>query len=55
MKQEIKYEIIQDTSDWDNPSGAYLVIDKTNDKVIAEFDFKLEAKEFIKQLKTIKL
>jgi hypothetical protein len=30
----------------------YLVIDTTKDKILAEFDFKKEAKDYIKQLKT---
>jgi hypothetical protein len=47
-----KYIIIQDVSDQDNPSGLYLVIDTTKDKILAEFDFKKEAKDYIKQLKT---
>ncbi len=47
-----KYKIIQDVSDHDNPSGAYLVIDTIKEKILAEFDFKKEAKYYIKQLKT---
>lgn len=46
-----KYIIIQDVSDQNNPSGAYLVIDTTKDKILAEFDFKKEAKQFLKNLK----
>lgn len=45
------YKIEQDLSDWENPSGAWMVIDVTTNKVIAEFDFKIEAQEFIKELK----
>jgi hypothetical protein len=47
-----KYKIIQDVTDIDNPSGAYVVVDITNEKIIAEFDFKLEAVNYIKDLKT---
>lgn len=45
------YKIEQDLSDWENPSGVWMVIDVTANKVIAEFDFKIEAQEFIKELK----
>lgn len=45
------YKIEQDLTDWENPSGAWMVIDVTANKVIAEFDFKIEAQEFIKELK----
>lgn len=45
------YKIEQDLSDWENPSGTWMVIDVTANKVIAEFDFKIEAQEFIKELK----
>jgi hypothetical protein len=48
------YKIIQDVSDFENPSGAYLVIDTINEKILGEFDFKKEAKEFIKELKETK-
>jgi len=50
-KMKAKYKIIQDVSDQDNPSGLYLVIDTTKDKILAEFDFKKEAKQFLKELK----
>jgi hypothetical protein len=46
-----KYKIIQDVSDQDNPSGLYLVIDTTKNKILGEFDFKKEAKQFLKELK----
>jgi len=49
---ELKYKIIQDVSDMDDPSGAYLVVDTTNEKILAEFDFKKEAQEYLKELKT---
>jgi hypothetical protein len=52
MTSKKQYKIIQDVTDFDNPSGAYVVVDTINEKIIAEFDFKLEAVEFIKQLKT---
>lgn len=50
MKKPV-YKVIQDLKDWDDPNGAYVVIDVANGTVVAEFDFKLEAQEFIKELK----
>jgi len=52
---EVKYKIMQDVSDLDDPSGAYLVVDTTNEKILAEFDFKKEAQEYLKELKTKKM
>lgn len=46
-----KYIIIQCVIDADNPCGAYVVVDTENDKILGEFDFKLEAQEFIKEIK----
>jgi hypothetical protein len=42
-----KYKIIQDVSDMDDPSGAWLVIDTEKDKILGEFDFKKEAQSFV--------
>jgi hypothetical protein len=46
-----KYKIIQDVSDMDDPSGAWLVIDTEKDKILGEFDFKKEAQSFVNDLK----
>lgn len=50
-KSKVVYKIIQDVTDTEDPSGAYVVIDVTNNKILAEFDFKLEAQNYIKELK----
>ena len=50
-KSKVVYKIIQDVTDAEDPSGAYVVIDVTNNKILAEFDFKLEAQNYIKELK----
>jgi hypothetical protein len=39
----------------DDPSGAYLVVDTTNDRILAEFDFKKEAQDFIRELSAKKM
>lgn len=52
---KVKYKIIQDVSDMDDPSGAYLVVDTTNDRILAEFDFKKEAQDFIRELSAKKM
>lgn len=46
-----KYKIVQDVSDYDDPSGLWLVLDENGNK-LGEFDFKLEAQEFVKDLKS---
>ena len=50
-RSKVVYKIIQDVTDVEDPSGAYVVIDVTNNKILAEFDFKLEAQNYIKELK----
>ncbi len=48
VRSKVVYKIIQDVTDVEDPSGAYVVIDVTNNKILAEFDFKLEAQNYIK-------
>ena len=47
---KLRYRIIQDVTDTDNPSGAYVVVDTENNKILKEFDFKKEAKEYVRKL-----
>ena len=48
-----KYVIEQDLTNWENPSGLWVVINTETLVRVAEFDFKLEAKEYVKELKKI--